>query len=41
MRGAGTSNYGAGTRMFFKGQQVYNNVLPGPASCNDMVRSYN
>lgn len=36
-RGAGQSNYGAGTRMFFKGQQVYNNVLPGPASCDDTV----
>jgi hypothetical protein len=39
MRGAGASNYGAGTRMFFKGQQVYNNVLPGPASCDDTVRA--
>jgi hypothetical protein len=40
MRGVGATNYGAGTRMFFKGQQVYNNILPGPASCDDTVSSW-
>lgn len=38
-RGAGASNYGAGTRMFFKGRQLYTNTLPGPASCDDTVSS--
>lgn len=36
-RGAGASNYGAGTRMFFKVQQQYVNTLPGPANCADTV----
>lgn len=36
-RGAGLSDYGAGTRMFFKGQQQYFNTLPGPANCADTV----
>jgi hypothetical protein len=39
-RGAGQSDYGAGTRMFFKGQQQYVNTLPGPANCADTVRVF-
>lgn len=35
-RGAGASNYGANTRMFFKGKQTYT-VTMGPAPCNEPV----
>lgn len=37
-RSTGQSNYGAGTRMFVKGQQLYTAAVPGPANCSDTVR---
>lgn len=37
MLGVGSTNHGAGTRLFFKGQAVYDNVLPGAASCSKTV----
>lgn len=37
-RGTGATNYGAGTRMFFKGRPSYTATLPGPANCGDTVR---